>query len=128
LGAEVLHEKLPGISESARIFAGVDVTKEPIPVAPTVHYNMGGVPTNLHGEVVRSAGGNPETVVPGLYSIGEAACVSVHGATRLGSNSLLDLVVFGRAVAQRCAATIKPNQPHKDLPASACHAALSRLH
>ena len=127
LGAEVLHEKLPGISESARIFAGVDVTKEPIPVAPTVHYNMGGVPTNLHGEVVRSVGSNPETVVPGLYSIGEAACVSVHGANRLGSNSLLDLVVFGRAVAQRCAATIKPSQPHKDLPKSACDAALANF-
>ena len=127
LGAEVLHEKLPGISESARIFAGVDVTKEPIPVAPTVHYNMGGVPTNLHGEVVRSVGSNPETVVPGLYSIGEAACVSVHGANRLGSNSLLDLVVFGRAVAQRCAATIKPSQPHKDLPKSACDASLANF-
>ncbi len=127
LGAEVIHEKLPGISESARIFAGVDVTKEPIPVAPTVHYNMGGIPTNYHGEVVRKVGGNPDTVVPGLYAIGEAACVSVHGANRLGSNSLLDLVVFGRAVAQRCAATIKPSQPHKDLPTSACDAALANF-
>ncbi|HJT96673.1 MAG TPA: succinate dehydrogenase flavoprotein subunit, partial [Rhodanobacteraceae bacterium] len=124
-GADVLHEKLPGISESARIFAGVDVTKEPIPVAPTVHYNMGGIPTNFHGEVVRKLGDDPDTIVPGLYSIGEAACVSVHGANRLGSNSLLDLVVFGRAVAQRCAATIKPAQPHKELPKSACDAALS---
>jgi len=125
LGADVLHEKLPGISESARIFAGVDVTKEPIPVAPTVHYNMGGIPTNYHGEVVRKIGADNDAVVPGLYSIGEAACVSVHGANRLGSNSLLDLVVFGRAVAQRCAATIKPNQPHKELPASICDQALS---
>jgi len=127
LGPEVLHEKLPGISESARIFAGVDVTKQPIPVIPTVHYNMGGVPTNYHGEVVRKVGGDPDAVVPGLYAIGEAACVSVHGANRLGSNSLLDLVVFGRAVAQRCAATIKPGQAHKDLPASVCDAALANL-
>jgi succinate dehydrogenase / fumarate reductase flavoprotein subunit len=127
LGPEVIHEKLPGIAESARIFAGVDVTKQPIPVLPTVHYNMGGIPTNYHGEVVRKAGDNPDSVVPGLYAIGEAACVSVHGANRLGSNSLLDLVVFGRAVAQRCAATIKPNQPHKELPASACDKALANL-
>src|SRR3954469_14552814 len=127
LGADVLHEKLPGISESARIFAGVDVTKEPIPVAPTVHYNMGGIPTNFHGEVVRKIGDDNDAVVPGLYSIGEAACVSVHGANRLGSNSLLDLVVFGRAVAQRCAATIKPSQTHKELPASTCDAALSNF-
>ena len=127
LGPEVIHEKLPGIAESARIFAGVDVTKQPIPVLPTVHYNMGGIPTNYHGEVVRKNGDNPDAVVPGLYAIGEAACVSVHGANRLGSNSLLDLVVFGRAVAQRCAATIKPGQPHKDLPASACDQALANL-
>jgi succinate dehydrogenase / fumarate reductase flavoprotein subunit len=127
LGPEVIHEKLPGIAESARIFAGVDVTRQPIPVLPTVHYNMGGIPTNYHGEVVRNVGGNPDAVVPGLYAIGEAACVSVHGANRLGSNSLLDLVVFGRAVAQRCAATIKPGEPHKALPASACDAALANL-
>ena len=127
LGAEVLHEKLPGISESARIFANVDVTRQPIPVSPTVHYNMGGIPTNHHGEVVRKIGNDSETVVPGLYSIGEAACVSVHGANRLGSNSLLDLVVFGRAVAQRCAATIKPGQAHKDLPASVCDKALGNF-
>ena len=127
LGADVLHEKLPGISESARIFAGVDVTKEPIPVIPTAHYNMGGVPTNYHGEVVRKIGDDPDVVVPGLYAIGEAACVSVHGANRLGSNSLLDLVVFGRAVAQRCAATIQPNQPHKDLPKSICDKALGNF-
>jgi succinate dehydrogenase / fumarate reductase flavoprotein subunit len=127
LGADVLHEKLPGISESARIFAGVDVTKDPIPVIPTVHYNMGGIPTNYHGEVVRKVGNDNDAVVEGLYSIGEAACVSVHGANRLGSNSLLDLVVFGRAVAQRCAETIKPGQPHKPLPPSACDEALARL-
>jgi succinate dehydrogenase / fumarate reductase flavoprotein subunit len=127
LGADVLHEKLPGISESARIFAGVDVTKQPIPVAPTVHYNMGGIPTNYHGEVVRRIGADPDAVVPGLYAIGESACVSVHGANRLGSNSLLDLVVFGRAVAQRCAATIKPGQTHQELPASSCDAAVANL-
>jgi succinate dehydrogenase / fumarate reductase flavoprotein subunit len=101
LPAETLAERLPGISETARIFAGVDVTKEPIPVLPTVHYNMGGIPTNYHGEVVTLAKGNPDTVVPGLMAIGEAGCVSVHGANRLGSNSLLDLVVFGRAAAHR---------------------------
>jgi succinate dehydrogenase / fumarate reductase, flavoprotein subunit len=127
LGPEVIHEKLPGIAETAKIFAGVDVTKQPIPVLPTVHYNMGGLQTNYHGEVVTLKNGNPDTVVPGLYSIGEAACVSVHGANRLGSNSLLDLVVFGRAVANRCAETIKPNANHKPLPASSCDKALANL-
>jgi succinate dehydrogenase / fumarate reductase, flavoprotein subunit len=127
LGAATLHEKLPGISETARIFAGVDVTRDPIPVLPTVHYNMGGVPTNYHGEVVTAKNGNPNSVVPGLYSIGEAACVSVHGANRLGSNSLLDLVVFGRAVAERCAATLKPGQAHKPLSASALDSALGNF-
>ncbi|MFC4727551.1 succinate dehydrogenase flavoprotein subunit [Coralloluteibacterium thermophilus] len=122
-----IHEKLPGIAESARIFAGVDVEKEPIPVIPTVHYNMGGIPTNYHGEVVQLRNGDPDAVVPGLYAIGEAACVSVHGANRLGSNSLLDLVVFGRAVANRCAETIKSGQPHRSLPADACDAALANL-
>jgi len=122
-----IHEKLPGIAESARIFANVDVTRQPIPVLPTVHYNMGGIPTNYHGEVVQLKNGNPDEVVPGLYAIGEAACVSVHGANRLGSNSLLDLVVFGRAVANRCGETIRPGQSHKPLPASACDAALSNL-
>src|SRR5690606_4977501 len=122
-----IHEKLPGISESARIFAGVDVEKQPIPVIPTVHYNMGGVPTNYHGEVVQLKDGNPDSVVPGLYAIGEAACVSVHGANRLGSNSLLDLVVFGRAVANRCAETIKPGAPHKRLATDACDKALANL-
>ena len=122
-----IHKKLPGISESARIFAGVDVEKQPIPVIPTVHYNMGGVPTNYHGEVVQLKDGDPDAVVPGLYAIGEAGCVSVHGANRLGSNSLLDLVVFGRAVANRCAETIKPGQPHKRLAGDACERALSNL-
>jgi len=115
LGPEVINERLPGIAESAKIFANVDVTKEPIPVIPTVHYNMGGIPTNYHGEVVTLKDGNPDHVVPGLMAIGEAACVSVHGANRLGSNSLLDLVVFGRAAANRCAEMIKPGQPHKPL-------------
>ena len=99
LDPKVIHERLPGIAETARIFAGVDVTQEPIPVLPTVHYNMGGIPTNYHGEVVTLKDGDPDRVVPGLMAVGEAACVSVHGANRLGSNSLLDLVVFGRAAA-----------------------------
>ena len=127
LDPNVIHERLPGISETAKIFAGVDVTKQPIPVLPTVHYNMGGLQTNYHGEVVTLKNGNPDSVVQGLYSIGEAACVSVHGANRLGSNSLLDLVVFGRAVAIRCADTIKPGQPHKRLAADACEKSLSNL-
>jgi succinate dehydrogenase / fumarate reductase flavoprotein subunit len=127
LGAEVLNEKLPGISETAHIFAGVDVTREPIPVIPTVHYNMGGIPTNYWGEVVRKVGDDPDAVVPGLFAIGEAACVSVHGANRLGSNSLLDLVVFGRAAAIRAAQVVKPGQNHKPLPASAADKALANF-
>jgi succinate dehydrogenase / fumarate reductase flavoprotein subunit len=115
LGPEVINERLPGISESAEIFAGVDVTKAPIPVLPTVHYNMGGIPTNYHGEVVTIKDGDPDAVVPGLMAIGEAACVSVHGANRLGSNSLLDIVVFGRAAAMRAAELIKPGTAHKPL-------------
>jgi len=103
LDPKVLAERLPGISESAKIFAGVDVTKEPIPVLPTVHYNMGGIPTNFYSEVVTKQGEDPDKVVPGLMAVGEAACVSVHGANRLGSNSLIDLVVFGRSAALRCA-------------------------
>jgi|HigsolmetaAR202D_1030399.scaffolds.fasta_scaffold00175_6 succinate dehydrogenase, flavoprotein subunit, E. coli/mitochondrial subgroup len=122
-----IHKKLPGIAESAKIFAGVDVTRQPIPVLPTVHYNMGGIPTNYHGEVVQLKNGDPDVVVPGLYAVGEAACVSVHGANRLGSNSLLDLVVFGRAVANRCAETIRPGQPHRRLPGDALDQALGRL-
>ena len=113
LGPEVINERLPGIAESAKIFAGVDVSKEPIPVIPTVHYNMGGIPTNYHGQVVTLKNGNPDSVVPGLMAIGEAACVSVHGANRLGSNSLLDLIVFGRAAANYCAENIKSDQAHK---------------
>jgi succinate dehydrogenase / fumarate reductase flavoprotein subunit len=127
LGPEVLHERLPGISESARIFAGVDVTKQPIPVIPTVHYNMGGIPTNYHGEVVQKRGDDVDAVVPGLFAIGEAACVSVHGGNRLGSNSLLDLVVFGRAVAHRCAELIQPGAPHKDLPTNVLDKSLARF-
>jgi succinate dehydrogenase / fumarate reductase flavoprotein subunit len=116
LGPDVIDERLPGIAESARIFAGIDVSKEPVPVLPTVHYNMGGVPANFNGEVVTLKDGDPESVVPGLMAAGEAACVSVHGANRLGSNSLLDLVVFGRAVAAHCAATMKPGARHRSLP------------
>jgi len=114
LDSSVIEKRLPGIAESARIFAGVDVTKEPIPVLPTVHYNMGGIPTNYHGEVVTLEGKNPDAIVPGLMAIGEAACVSVHGANRLGSNSLLDLVVFGRAAAIKAAENITPNSSHRE--------------
>ncbi|MDQ2068299.1 succinate dehydrogenase flavoprotein subunit [Natronospira bacteriovora] len=127
LGADVINERLPGIAETARIFAGVDVTKEPIPVLPTVHYNMGGIPANYHGEVLTLKDGDPDHVVPGLMAAGEAACVSVHGANRLGSNSLLDLVVFGRAVAERCGELIKPGQAHKPLPENAGDACLERF-
>ncbi len=129
LGPEVIHERLPGIAESARIFAGVDVSKEPIPVIPTVHYNMGGIPTNYHGQVVTLKDGNPDTVVPGLMAIGEAACVSVHGANRLGSNSLLDLIVFGRAAANYAAEHIKSGQTHKSLPRAGdeCLARLDKI-
>jgi succinate dehydrogenase / fumarate reductase flavoprotein subunit len=127
LGAEILHERLPGISETARVFAGVDVTKEPIPVLPTVHYNMGGVPTNVRTEALRPTKGDPDAVVPGLMAVGEAACVSVHGANRLGTNSLLDLVVFGRAAAHRAAETVRPNASQPPLPARAGEASLDRL-
>ena len=125
LGAEVINERLPGIAESASIFAGVDVTTDPIPVLPTVHYNMGGIPTNYMGEVVTLQDGDPDTVVPGLFAIGEAACVSVHGANRLGSNSLLDLIVFGRAVAHRCSEIIEPGARHPDLPQASIDALLA---
>ena len=127
LDPEVLHERLPGISESAKIFGGVDVTREPIPVLPTVHYNMGGIATNYHGEALTKKNGNPDTVVPGLMALGEAGCVSVHGANRLGSNSLIDLVVFGRAAALRCAETITPGERHPDLPKDSAELSLSRL-
>jgi succinate dehydrogenase / fumarate reductase flavoprotein subunit len=127
LGAAILHERLPGISETARIFAGVDVTRQPIPVLPTVHYNMGGVPTNLHGEAITKLDGNPDAVVRGLMAIGEAACVSVHGANRLGSNSLLDIVVFGRAAAHRVSETLRPGEGHAPVPEAATERAIARL-
>ncbi|MFO0457381.1 MAG: succinate dehydrogenase flavoprotein subunit [Alphaproteobacteria bacterium] len=127
LDPAVLHARLPGISDTAKIFAGVDVTKQPIPVLPTVHYNMGGIPTNYHGEVVTLKNGNPDTVVPGLMAIGEAACVSVHGANRLGSNSLLDLVVFGRAAAHRAKATVEKGKRVKPAPEAATEKVLTRL-
>ncbi|MCP4275895.1 MAG: succinate dehydrogenase flavoprotein subunit [Gammaproteobacteria bacterium] len=123
LGPEVIHERLPGIAETAKIFAGVDVNKEPIPVIPTVHYNMGGIPTNYHGEVLDGRGGEVE----GLMAVGEAACVSVHGANRLGSNSLLDLVVFGRAAAKRCAATLDTEERQLPLADDAGDATIARL-
>jgi succinate dehydrogenase / fumarate reductase flavoprotein subunit len=127
LDPDIIHERLPGIAESARIFAGVDVTKEPIPVLPTVHYNMGGIQTNFKTEVIHPTEGDPNRVVPGLMAIGEAACVSVHGANRLGSNSLLDLVVFGRAAAHRCAELLKPGAAHKKLSGDATDRALTRF-
>jgi succinate dehydrogenase / fumarate reductase, flavoprotein subunit len=127
LDPKVLHERLPGISESAKIFAGVDVTREPIPVLPTVHYNMGGIATNYHGEVLTKKNGDPDYVVPGLMALGEAACVSVHGANRLGSNSLIDLVVFGRAAGLRCAETLEAGAQQPDLPTDSAERALSRL-
>ncbi len=123
----VLHERLPGISETAKVFAGVDVTREPIPVTPTVHYNMGGIPTNYHGEVVTLKDGDPDSVVPGLFAVGEAACVSVHGANRLGSNSLIDLVVFGRATAHRIGETLKPGTAHAPAAKGSDDLALGRL-
>ena len=127
LDPAVLHERLPGISETAKIFSGVDVTKQPIPILPTVHYNMGGIPTNYHGEVVTLKNGNPDSVVPGLMAIGEAACVSVHGANRLGSNSLLDLVVFGRAAAHRAAEVVKSGSSHKPMTGNASEKVLGRF-
>ena len=127
LDPKILHERLPGISESARIFAGVDLTKEPIPVLPTVHYNMGGIPTNYHGEVLTKKDGDPDSIVPGLMALGEAACVSIHGANRLGSNSLIDLVVFGRAAGLRAAELVTPGEQQPDLPSDSADLALSRL-
>jgi succinate dehydrogenase / fumarate reductase flavoprotein subunit len=127
LDRDVINERLPGIVELAKVFADVDVTKEPIPVLPTVHYNMGGIPTNYHAEVVTFKEGDPNYVVPGLMAIGECACVSVHGANRLGSNSLLDIIVFGRAAANRCAELIKLHTAHKPLPADANNATLTQL-
>jgi succinate dehydrogenase / fumarate reductase flavoprotein subunit len=127
LDPNIIHERLPGIADTARIFAGVDVTREPIPVLPTCHYNMGGVPTNHRGEAVTLKNGDPDAVVPGLMAIGEAACVSVHGANRLGSNSLLDLVVFGRAAAKRCVEIVKPGDSLPPMKNDAGDEALARL-
>src|SRR6185436_6501931 len=120
-------ERLPGITETAMIFAGVDLTRQPIPVAPTVHYTMGGIPTNYHGEVVTLKDGDPDSVVPGLFAVGEAACVSVHGANRLGSNSLIDLVVFGRAAGMRLGETIQANGKQPEMPKDSADLSLSRL-
>ena len=127
LDPKVLHERLPGISESAKIFAGVDVTKQPIPVVPTVHYNMGGIPTNYYGEVVSKTENGKDVIVPGLMAVGEAACVSVHGANRLGSNSLIDLVVFGRAAAMRAATIVQPKSKHEVIPESETEKSISRF-
>lgn len=124
---KILAERLPGITETGKIFAGVDLTRQPLPVVPTVHYNMGGIPTNYHGEVVHLKDGNPDAVVPGLFAVGEAACVSVHGANRLGSNSLIDLVVFGRATGLRLKELLKPGAPHKPLPKGSEEFSLTRL-
>ena len=124
---KVLAQRLPGITETGKIFAGVDLTRQALPVVPTVHYNMGGIPTNFHGEVVNLVDGNPDTVVPGLFAVGEAACVSVHGANRLGSNSLIDLVVFGRATGIRLRETLKPGMAHDPLPKGSEEMSLTRL-
>ncbi len=124
---KVLAERLPGITETGKIFANVDLTRQPLPVTPTVHYNMGGIPTNYHGEVVQLKDGNPDSVVPGLFAVGEAACVSVHGANRLGSNSLIDLVVFGRATGLRLKETLKQNTPHNPLPKGSEDLTVERL-
>jgi succinate dehydrogenase / fumarate reductase flavoprotein subunit len=127
IAPEILAERLPGITESGKVFAGVDLTRQPLPVTPTVHYNMGGIPTNFHGEVVTIKDSDPDSVVPGLFAVGEAACVSVHGANRLGSNSLIDLVVFGRAAGLRLAETIKPGSAHAPLPKDSAELSLARL-
>ncbi|MCE7797572.1 succinate dehydrogenase flavoprotein subunit [Sphingobium sufflavum] len=124
---KVLAERLPGITESGKIFAGVDLTRQPLPVTPTVHYNMGGIPCNYHGQVMTKVGDDPEVPVPGLFAVGEAACVSVHGANRLGSNSLIDLVVFGRATGLYLKDTLKPNAKQKPLPADSADLALARV-
>jgi succinate dehydrogenase / fumarate reductase flavoprotein subunit len=127
IDAKILAERLPGITETGKVFAGVDLTRQPLPVTPTVHYNMGGIPTNFHGEVVTLKDGNPDAVVPGLFAVGEAACVSVHGANRLGSNSLIDLVVFGRATGQRLGEIIQKGVAQRPLPRGSEEMALARL-
>jgi succinate dehydrogenase / fumarate reductase flavoprotein subunit len=123
----MLHLRLPGIADLAKIFAGVDISREPIPVAPTVHYNMGGIPTNYRGEVLRPTESDPDAVAPGLMAIGEGASVSVHGANRLGCNSLLDIVVFGRAAAHRATELVRPGTAHAPLPDGAGDNAVARL-
>ena len=127
LGPEVIEERLPGIAETARIFADIEVTREPIPELPTVHYNMGGIPCGYRGAAVTLRDGDPEHIVPGLMAAGEAACVSVHGANRLGSNSLLDLVVFGRAAAHYCGEVVTPGRKQPPLPAGAGDESVARL-
>jgi succinate dehydrogenase / fumarate reductase flavoprotein subunit len=127
LGAEILHERLPGISETAKIFAGVDVTKEPIPVLPTVHYNMGGIPTNYWGEVLNPTAEDPDRILPGLMAVGEAGCASVHGANRLGSNSLIDLVVFGRAAAMKAGEVVDPRTSNRPLNQASVEAGVARF-
>merc|ERR1719428_951919 len=127
LPADLLAERLPGISETAKIFAGVDVTKEPAPVIPTVHYNMGGIPTNHYGEVIKGNPDDPDEIVPGLLAAGESSSASVHGANRLGANSLLDLVVFGRQAADTTAEIVKPNSPPIAIPANAGEKTIERL-
>src|SRR6476619_1335857 len=127
IDAKILAERLPGITETGKIFAGVDLTRQPLPVVPTAHYNMGGIPTNYHGEVVTLRDGDPDSVVPGLFAVGEAACVSVHGANRVGSNSVIHLVVFGRAAGLRLAEVVKPNALQEDLPKEGADLALGRL-
>ncbi len=124
---KILAERLPGITETGKIFAGVDLTRQPLPVTPTVHYNMGGIPTNYHGEVIHPTKSDPDAVVPGLFAVGEAACVSVHGANRLGSNSLIDLVVFGRATGLRLKEILTPGASQRALPAESAELALSRV-
>ena len=127
LGTDLLNQRLPGIIETSKIFAGIDPTKEPIPVLPTVHYNMGGIPTNYHGEVLNPTNDNPDAIASGLMAIGECACSSVHGANRLGTNSLLDLVVFGRAASIKAAELIRPGQPLKALAPDSADQAIDRL-
>ncbi len=127
LPAATLHQRLPGISETAKIFAGVDVTREPIPVIPTVHYNMGGIPTNYYGEVLNPTDGDPDAICPGLMAIGECACVSVHGVNRLGTNSLIDIIVLCRAAAFRAGDILKSGTPHKPVPKDAADGALDRF-
>src|SRR5262249_39462687 len=127
LPPELLQERLPGIAELARVFAGVDIRQKPIPIIPTCHYNMGGIPTNMHGEAISPRDGDADTIVPGLMALGEASCVSVHGANRLGSNSLIDLVVFGRSAALRCAELVRKESAIPELPKGAGESAIKRL-